>query len=385
VSKNVGIIGCGNISEDYLRLAPLFPDLHFVACASRRRETANARARAFGIAARSVEQLLASDDVDIVLNLTVPAAHAEIAIAAIEAGKHVYLEKPLATDAADGRRILRAAAAKGVRVGTAPDTVLGAAVQTARRLIDGGAIGRPLFGLAATLSHGMEHRHPDPEFFYKPGGGPVLDFGPYYIAALVTLLGPVVTVTATGQIGNATRTITAPSSRRRGEIIVVETLTTVQGLLGFASGARVSLMASWDAWRSTLPAIELHGEDGSIQLPNPNWFGGELGLARRGAAWEAIATDASPAGRGNFKLPSGATMANYRGLGLADMARAIEENRPHRANGAFAQHVLAVMSALIESATSNRTIAITESCERPAALGDDEAAILMRPGGANNT
>ena len=174
-----------------------------------------------------MEDLLKSDDVDIVLNLTIPEAHAEVSLKAIEAGKHVYSEKPLATAVADGVAIVAAAKAKGLRVGAAPDTVLGAGVQEARALIDAGAIGKPLTGLAAVMSHGMEHWHPNPGFFFRAGAGPVFDMGPYYLSALVTLLGPVASVQAAGQIGFEERIVTTPGSPAQGQSIKVETLTNV--------------------------------------------------------------------------------------------------------------------------------------------------------------
>lgn len=375
MTLRIGLVGCGNISDIYLRNATLFPDIRFTACADLRPEAAAARAEKYRIAARSVDDLIGSDDVDIVLNLTVPEAHADVCLAAIENGKHVYVEKPLAVRLADGSAILDAAKEKGVRVGAAPDTVLGAGVQTARRLIDGGTMGGPVFGVAAVMSHGMEDWHPNPEFFFKPGGGPVLDMGPYYLATLVTLLGPVTTVAATGLIGNPERTVTTPDSPFRGRTIKVETLTTLQALLTFRSGAQVALHASWDAWRSHMPHIELHGTESSLSLPDPNWFGGDVLLSRRGAVWEAVPTDAAVFGRRNFDTHVG-PVANYRGLGLADMARAIAEGRDHRANGTLAHHLLAVMTAVLEAADTGRPLPVTDSCERPAPLDEIEAAAL---------
>jgi predicted dehydrogenase len=207
--QKVGLIGCGNISDIYLANAGRFRDFDIVACADLRPEAAEAKAAAHGIAPLKPEDLLAEAGIDIVLNLTIPEAHAEIGMAALEAGKHVYTEKPLATRLADGQRLIELAATRQLRVGTAPDTVLGAATQSARRLIDGGEIGAPIMGVASVLSHGMESWHPNPGFFFKPGGGPVLDMGPYYIASLIQLLGPVASVVAQGRIGNDTRTITA--------------------------------------------------------------------------------------------------------------------------------------------------------------------------------
>lgn len=373
----IGLIGCGNISASYLSRASLFPALRFVACADLRPEAALAIAHTHGLHARTLEALLSSDDIDAVLNLTIPAAHAEVALAAISNGKHVYLEKPLATRLADGRRILDAAAERGVRVGCAPDTVLGAGVQTARTLIDSGAIGCPILGSSMSLSPGPEHFHPNPISFYQAGGGPVFDRAPYDIGALVTLLGPVAAVTASGQIGQAWRTITAPSSPKRGEQIKVEVFTSVQGLLDFESGAKVTIFSSWDAWRTDMPALEIHGSLGSISVPDANWFGGAVKLSQRGDPWRVFSTDESPAGRPNFALQSGGRVANYRCLGLADMAQAIEQERPHRASGEFALHLLAVMEALLDSAMNQRSAGVSDRCQRPEALNDAQAQTLL--------
>ena len=339
MSLRVGLVGCGNISDIYLDNAALFRDIAFTACADIDAEAAERQARRFAIEARSLKALLQSDDVDIVLNLTIPEAHAEVSLAAIEAGKHVYTEKPLATTVPDGHAVVAAANAKGLRVGAAPDTVLGASLQEARALVDAGAIGKPLTGLAAVLSHGMEHWHPNPGFFFRPGGGPVFDMGPYYLTALVTLLGPVASVQATGQIGFAERTVTTAGSAMLGRAIKVETLTSVQALLDFASGAQVTFLASWDVWKHGVPPIELHGETGSLRLPDPNWFGGDLQIARGRGDWRVIETHGRTFGAANWPREK-PKHANYRGFGLADMARGIVDQRPHRANGDVALHVL---------------------------------------------
>jgi len=238
VTLRVGLIGCGNISEIYLHNAARFRDIAVIACADLKSAAAERQAKRHTISARSVKDLLASHDVDIVLNLTIPEAHAEVSLAALAARKHVYSEKPLATTLADGRAIVAAAKARRLRVGVAPDTVLGASIQEARALIDAGAIGKPLTGLAAVHSHGMEHWHPNPDFFFRPGGGPVFDMGPYYLSTLVTLLGPVASVQASGQIGFAERIVTTPGSAMLGKAIKVETLTSVQALLEFKSARR---------------------------------------------------------------------------------------------------------------------------------------------------
>ena len=372
----VGLIGCGNISDIYLTNEARFRDFRFTACADLDPAAAKRQAERYGLAARSVPDLLASEDVDVVLNLTIPAAHADVSLAAIAAGKHVYSEKPLATNVEDGTRIVVAARAGGLRVGAAPDTVLGAGVQEARGLIDSGVLGRPLTGVASVMSHGMEHWHPNPGFFFKAGAGPVFDMGPYYLTTLVTLLGPVASVQATGQIGFAERVITTPGSAQQGQAIKVETLTSVQALLSFASGAQVTFLASWDVWKHSLPPLELHGEKASLRVPDPNWFGGELLLAGPNEDWRAISTLDKTLGALNW--PTAAPKyANYRGIGLADMARGIVSGSPHRANGDVALHVLAVMEGMANAAVDGRRVDISPDCERPALLTEIQAKALV--------
>jgi len=372
----VGLIGCGNISDIYLINAPLFRDIRFTACADINEAAAKRQAERYALRARGVKELLTSDDVDIVLNLTIPEAHAEIAEAALESGKHVYSEKPLATKLAEGVKLVETARARGLRVGCAPDTVLGASIQEARRMIDANAIGRPLLGVAAFMGHGMEHWHPNPAFFFRPGGGPVFDMGPYYLTTLVTLLGPVASIAALGQIGFAERIVTTPGSPVLGQAIKVETPTSAQALLQFASGAQVTFLASWDVWNNSVLPIELYGETGSMRVPDPNWFGGALETASGRGAWGATGTERHCYGRLNWPKDKPA-VANYRGLGLADMARGIVDKRPHRANGDVALHVLAVMAGILEAAGENRRVTIEQTCERPPPLGEDEAKGLL--------
>jgi predicted dehydrogenase len=376
MSLRVGLVGCGNISDIYLTNALRFRDIRFTACADIDPRASARQGGRYAIAARSVKALLASEDVDIVLNLTIPEAHAEVSLAAIDAGKHVYSEKPLATHVHDGEAIVAAAKAKNLRVGAAPDTVLGAGIQQARRILDAGEIGRPLTGLAAVLSHGMEHWHPNPAFFFRLGAGPVFDMGPYYISTLVTLLGPVESVQAMGQIGFVERMVTTAGSAMIGQTIKVETFTSVQALLEFRSGAQVTFLASWDVWKHGVLPIELHGETGSLRIPDPNWFGGDLQLAEVRGDWRRVATDGCVFGAANW--PKAApTQANYRGLGLAEMARAIAEGRPHRANGEVALHVLEVMAKILEAATEKRAMEIHHPCARPEPLGESEASGLL--------
>lgn len=371
----IGLVGCGNISDIYLTNLPTFRDTAVTAVSDLRREAAEAQGAKYGVPAMSVDDLLASPDVDCVLNLTIPAAHAEVSLRAIEAGKHVYTEKPLATSLEDGRAIVAAAAAKGLRVGSAPDTVFGPGIQRARAMFDAGAIGEVVTGTATVLGHGMEHWHPNPSFFFKPGGGPVLDMGPYYITALVALLGPIRSVQATGKIGRKERIVSAEGPMK-GQSITVETLTTVNGLFTFESGAEVVFLASWDVWAHGQRPLELHGTKASIRIPDPNFFGGVIETATGPNSWVETDVGSDTFGRKNWPTAE-PNRANYRGLGVAEMGAAIRAGRPHRASGELALHTLAVMLGTLEAATSGKSVAIADPCAQPDRLGEEEARTLL--------
>ena len=379
----VGIVGCGIISGIYMQNMPLFAGVKLVACADTRPEAATAQAERFGIAATDVDGLLKRDDVDIVVNLTLPNAHFAVSHAALTAGKHVFGEKPLTTSLADGRRLVAEAETRGLLVGCAPDTFLGAGGRLARQMIDDGQVGRILAGSAFLMSHGMEHWHPDPEFFFKPGGGPILDVAPYYLGALVNLLGPVARVQAQAAIGFAERIVTAKGPRN-GEAIKVETPTTVTALLEFAAGAQVTLAMSWDVWKHGHPAIELYGTEGSMRVPDPNFFGGTVEFTSRDGDWQTADAAGLPFGRPNWRSPnwppSRPDQANYRCLGLAEMAGAIAAGTPHRSSGRLALHVLEAMYAILEAAETRTAVTVGTPVERPLALGDAEARALARPG-----
>ncbi|WP_181704979.1 Gfo/Idh/MocA family protein [Chthonobacter rhizosphaerae] len=356
MTMHIGIVGCGNISDIYLTNLARLPGVAVTAVADIDPEAARAKGARHGVPALPVDALLARDDVDTVLNLTIPAAHAAVSLAALEAGKHVYTEKPLATSVEDGVRILELAEARGLRVGAAPDTILGAGVETAAELIRSGVVGEIVTGTATVLGRGMEHWHPNPGFFFQPGGGPVLDMGPYYVAALVTLLGPVRTVRATARIGRRERLVTAEGPMK-GRTVAVEVPTSVNAVYTFDSGAHVTFLASWDVWAHSHVPIELHGTAASLRVPDPNFFGGIVQVADEGGAWRDIDTASKPYGRPNWPAED-PTRANWRGLGLADMAAAIAEGRPHRANGALALHTLRVMMATLQAAETDRVIAL---------------------------
>jgi predicted dehydrogenase len=332
-----------------------------------RPEAAAAKAAEYGVAAAaSVEALLADPEISIVINLTVPLAHGAVNRAIVAAGKHVYAEKPLCASFGEARELLALAAKAGVRVGGAPDTFMGASHQAARRAIDQGRIGKVIAGAATVLSHGMEHWHPNPDFFFIKGGGPILDMGPYYVTDLVQLLGPVARVAATTCIGNPVRTIS--SQPRAGEQLKVEIETTATALLSFVSGATIVLTASWDVWKNKRLPFELYGVDGSMLVPDPNFFGGVLEIAEKGAEWAAVDIIGHPFHAPNRELRDGRQVADYRIIGLLDMAAAIQQNRPHRASGELTTHVLEVLEAIGTAGAEKRWVDLTTTCERPAAV-----------------
>ena len=362
----VGVIGCGNISDAYLTRAPEFDGLHLVACADLDQGRATAQAARYGIRALTPDALLADPGIELVITLTPPTTHAEVGHAVLAAGKHLYTEKPLAVSLAEGRALVAAAAAAGRRIGCAPDTFLGGGHQQARRLVDDGAIGRPLAGTIAFMSHGMEHWHPDPAFFFRRGGGPLLDIGGYYVTAMVNLIGPVRRVSAMATRGFIERVV--GSEARRGERIPVEVQTHVAGALEFACGAVVSLVTSWDVHAPQPFRLELFGAEGSMLLPDPNFFGGTTMLAQGGTDFLAQEPGAFAYARPNRRTKAGTEVADYRIIGVADLADAIIQGRPHRCSGDLALHVLEVIEALGRSAEEGRHVAIESGCERPEPL-----------------
>ncbi|TNF18833.1 MAG: Gfo/Idh/MocA family oxidoreductase [Rhodobacteraceae bacterium] len=366
----IGVIGCGNISAAYMRLAPLFGGIEMRACADLNPEAATLRAGEYGIKALSLDEMLAARDVDIVVNLTIPAAHFEVSKAVLEAGKHVYSEKPFVLSVEEGRALKALAEDKGLRVGSAPDTFLGGAHQLARHLVDSGAVGRITSGTCFVQSPGMEMWHPNPDFFFQPGGGPILDLGPYYISNLVQMLGPVARVTALSTSASDTRTIT--SQPRHGETIKVETPTTIHAIMQFASGAQVTYCASWDVWQHGHGPMELYGTEGTLHVPDPNFFGGEVRMTRKSAFVNVAEPWAHP-----FGIANEDTRANYRCAGLADMGQAILAGRPHRCSLDFSLHVVDVMTAILHSGETGNPIELRTTCDRPEALAPEAAQALL--------
>jgi predicted dehydrogenase len=356
----IGIVGCGNISGAYLTAARRFPILDVRALADLDMSAARARGKEFSVPAVEVAALLADPSVEIVVNLTTPPAHVPVGLQALAAGKHVHSEKPLGVTLAEGQQLVQRGRELELRVGCAPDTFLSGAQQTCRKLIDDGAIGRVVAGSAFFMCPGHERWHPNPAFYYGPGAGPMLDMGPYYITTLVNLLGPVASVA--GAVATPRKQREILSEPRRGQLVDVQVPTHVAGLMTFASGAVVSIVMSFDVPRHRHLPIELYGTDGAMIVPDPNRFGGQIEVAR---------------GAGEFK-PEETLHAyangNFRIVGVADMAQAIVDDRPHRASGDLALHVLEVMLAVQEAGATGRTVAIATQPERPAMLAIEQSA-----------
>lgn len=350
----IGVVGCGNICGIYFQNLTSYAGIEVVSCADLDLSRAQAASEKYGISkAYSVDELLADPDVDIVVNLTVPKAHYSVSKAALEAGKHVYNEKPFAVDLNEGAELVALANSKGLKTGCAPDTVLGAGIQTCRELIDSGAIGSIVGANAFMLCPGHESWHPDPGFYYEVGGGPLFDMGPYYLSALVTLMGPIAAVNGLSRVTSPTRTIT--SEPKRGTIVPVETPTHIVCGFEFASGAIGQFTASFDVQRSTLPHIEVYGTEGTILVPDPNGFGGPVKLFRKGGDWEDV-----PVTRPYSE--------NSRGLGVLDMANAIREGRAARASGELGLHVLEAMHGVLAAAESGSNVRLRYGADLPAAM-----------------
>ena len=350
----VGIIGCGNISQAYFNGAKVFRNIEIAACADIVRAAAEAKGTENKVKVLEVDELLSSPEIDIVLNLTIPKVHAEISARALEAGKHAYCEKPLATTTEEAAKVLALAKKKKLRIGCAPDTFLGAGHQTSRKIIDDGWIGKPIGGTAFMLGHGPEAWHPNPMFFYEKGAGPMLDLGPYYVTALINMLGPVKTVSASTAITFPERIATC--EQHFGKLLPVEVATHLSGSLEFANGAIVTMVMSFDVWKHGHSPIEIYGTEGSMQVPDPNGFGGPVKIFRPGSEnWtESVLT---------HKYAK-----NMRSIGLADMAKGITDKRPHRCSGDLAYHALEVMMAFEESSKARRHVQLKSQCEQPKAF-----------------
>ncbi len=366
----VGIIGCGNISDTYFECQSLFNNFNIVACADINIEAAKKSAEKYNIKAMSVDEILLNQKIDLIINLTIPSAHKEIIMKSLNSGKHCFSEKPLAMSFEEGLEISELANAKNLYVGCAPDTFLGSAGQKARSLIEEKKIGDVVLGTFNMMSHGMEHWHPNPDFFFKLGAGPVFDLGVYYITQLVNLLGPIKSISSLSSTATPERIIS--SKPRNGEKIKVETPTTLMGTLEFHHNAKIQFFCSWDVWKHKHTTIELYGLEGSMILPDPNFFSGDILMSLKEEGWQVINNDKMLLGVPNKIDNDGVKIANYRGIGLSDMIDAISNQRQARCSLDLAIHVLEVMEGIIKSAENRIIYNVKTKPEKPLYLDEEE-------------
>ena len=366
----VGIIGCGNISETYFNCQKIFNNFEIIACADLNNEFAIKSAEQFNVKALSVDDILSNKEIGLIINLTIPSAHKEIIVKSLNAGKHCFSEKPLAMNMEEGLEIQKLSSEKKLYVGCAPDTFLGAAGQNARKLIEEDKIGKVVLGTFNLMSHGMEHWHPNPDFFFKPGAGPVFDVGVYYLTQLINLIGPVKSISSISGTATPERTIT--SEPRNGEKIVVETPTTLMGSLEFHNNAKIQFFCSWDVWKHKHSTIELYGLEGSMIVPDPNFFSGDILLSKKDEDWQIINNDSMLLGIPNKTDNDGSKIANYRGIGLSDMIDAINNQRQARCSLDLAMHVLEVMEGIITSSELNEVYHLKSKPIQPKFLDETE-------------
>ncbi len=353
---NIGIVGCGNISDIYLRnLTTIFKNINVYACADLDESKVKRAVEQYNIPhSMTLDEMLTCEKIDAILNLTTPGSHYSICKKALLAGKHVYVEKPLSLTYAQGKELIQIAEEKGLYVGCAPDTFMGAGIQTCIELINNGTIGKPVAGTAFMMCHGHESWHPSPEFYYDFGGGPLFDMGPYYVTALVRMLGRAESVFAYGSKAYEERTIT--SKDKYGQKIPVKVDTHNAGLIQFENGAIVSIVTSFDVWQHSMPNIEIYGTLGSLKVPDPNGFGGPVFLA-------------TPEHREYKEVPLVTSYEeNLRGIGLSEMALAIEEKRMNNVSGKLGLHVLEIMEGFVVSAKEGRKVMIESSPSESIAL-----------------
>jgi len=373
---NIGIIGCGNISDTYFDSQSIFKNIKITACADIIQDLSDKKASEYNVKSFTVDDLFKNKDIDIVLNLTVPSAHKEIIIKSLENGKHCFSEKPLAINFKEGLEIKKISKEKKLTIGCAPDTFLGAAGQKARSIIENQDIGKIVLGTFNIMSHGMEDWHPNPDFFFKPGAGPIFDIGVYYITQLVNLLGPVKQINSLSMTVQNERIIT--SQPRYGEKIFVETPTTLMGVLEFYNNAKVQFFCSWDVWNHSHSNMELYGTGGSMIIPDPNFFSGDIMLAKENSSWNKINNDKMLLGIPNKIDNNGDKIANYRGIGLSEMIESINNNRFSRCNLDLSLHVLEVMEGILIAAETQKIYLTQSNCNQPKVLSDEDISKLMK-------
>ena len=380
--KNIGLIGCGNIAETYFKSQDYFNNINFIACADINKVSADECAKKNNISSMSVEDLLNHEEVDVILNLTIPQAHFEVSEKALKAGKHVYSEKPMAIKLSDAKQIIEIANQKNLYFGNAPDTFLGGGGQLSRKLIDEGNIGEILTGNFIFAFSGVQTFHPNPESWFKDGGGPVIDMGPYFFTTLVNLLGPAKNVRARGTKFSDTRVIeTGPKINNK---FSVDIPTTYMLDLEFESGSVIQGFLSFDVQNHGRNHVELYGSKGSIIVPDPNMFGGPVLISKElGSDWNNFSVENMLLGKTNIVNHSGRSneapkQSNYRGIGLSEMIHAIENNKPHRCSGELSFHVLDIINTTIDAAKNNKEIEIKSTCTKPEVFLEKEISLLMK-------
>ena len=370
----IGIIGCGNISSAYFRLAPFFNNIKIVSCSDKNPKYSESKAIEFGIKSEPVSSLLNNNEVDIVINLTVPDSHFSVSKSILKSGKHLYSEKPFTLSLDEAIELEELANKNNLLIGGAPDTFLGGAHQQVRAILDDGELGRITSGTCYIMSHGMEHWHPNPGFFYKSGGGPVFDLGPYYISSLINLIGPVKQVLAFSSIPQKERIVL--SEERFGEKITVETPTTIHSVMEFSNGAIITMISSWDVWSDEQKPMELYGTEGSIKVPDSNSFFGEIEILKKEGEFEKISSWDHPFSHPNQEQESG-MIANYRSAGLSDLAFSIQKQITPRCNIELLTHTVEIMVSILRSSEKGQAISLKTTCERPEPLKPEDARLML--------
>jgi len=380
--KNIGLIGCGNIAETYFRAQDYFNNIKFVACADKFPEVSKKCADQYNIKSLTVDEIIHDTNVDVILNLTIPQAHFEISKLALEAGKHVYSEKPMSIKYDEAHELVNLAKEKNLYIGNAPDTFLGGGGQVARKFVDDGDIGKVLTGNFIFAFPGVQEFHPNPESWFQSGGGPVIDMGPYFFTTLVNLLGPVKNVRSRGKkFADQREYLVGP---KKGKSFNVDISTSVMLDIEFANEAIVQGFISFDVQNHARNHMELYGTKGSLVVPDPNMFGGPVLLSRElGSEWQEFSVEDKYLGKTNIINHSGRSneapkQSNYRGVGLSEMIYSIENNIQHRCNGNLALHVLDIIESTIIASETKKEVSLRSTCEQPKPLSEEQIKLLIK-------
>ena len=380
--KNIGLIGCGNIAETYFRAQDYFNNIKFIACADKFPEVSKKCADQYNIKSLTVDEIIHDTNVDVILNLTIPQAHFEISKLALEAGKHVYSEKPMSIKYDEAHELVNLAKEKNLYIGNAPDTFLGGGGQVARKFVDDGDIGKVMTGNFIFAFPGVQEFHPNPESWFQSGGGPVIDMGPYFFTTLVNLLGPVKNVRSRGKkFADQREYLVGP---KKGKSFNVDISTSVMLDIEFANEAIVQGFISFDVQNHARNHMELYGTKGSLVVPDPNMFGGPVLLSRElGSKWQEFSVEDKYLGKTNIINHSGRSneapkQSNYRGVGLSEMIYSIENNIQHRCNGNLALHVLDIIESTIIASETKKEVSLRSTCEQPKPLSEEQIKLLIK-------